>query len=140
MIWFKDHKLEDVNRICQNTLVSHLSISFTEIGDDYLKAKMPVDNRTVQPLGLLHGGATAALAETIGSVAAFMCVDPQLFDCVGLEVNCNHLKGKSDGEVFGIGRPLHIGRKTHVWEIKIVDEKGILVGASRLTMAVIAKK
>ena len=120
-------------------MVSHLSISFIEIGNDYLKAKMPVDHRTVQPLGLLHGGASAALAETIGSVAAFLCVDPELYNCVGLEINCNHIKGKTKGEVFGIGKPLHIGSKTQVWEIKIVDEKEKLLAVSRLTLAVIIK-
>lgn len=126
--------------MCQQTMVNHLSISFTEIGKDYLKATMPVDQRTTQPLGLLHGGASAALAETIGSVAAFMCVDPQLYNCVGLEINCNHLRGKSSGEVMGTGRPLHIGNKTQVWEIKIVDEKEKLLAVSRLTLAVIDKK
>lgn len=140
MVWFKNYNLDDVNKMCQNTMVSHLAIKFIEIGDNYLKASMPVDKRTVQPLGLLHGGANAALAETIGSVAAFMCVNPELYNCVGLEINCNHLKGKSKGEVTGTGRPLHIGKKTQVWEIKINDEKEKLIGISRLTLAVIDKK
>ena len=140
MSWFEEYTTKELNRFCENSMVDHLHILFTEIGADYLKAKMPVNSGTVQPMGLLHGGATAALAETIGSVAAFMSVDPQLFNCVGLEINCNHIKGISKGDVLGTGRPLHIGSKTQVWEIKITDEEENLVGVSRLTLAVITKK
>ena len=100
-----------------------LDMKFTEIGDDYLCITMPVDNRTKQPYGLLHGGASAALAETIGSVASSLCINPDKQICVGIEINCNHIRGKKDGVVTAIAKPLHIGATTHVWDIKINDER-----------------
>lgn len=121
-------------------MVEHLGIRFTEIGDNYIIASMPVDRRTVQPAGLLHGGASVALAESIGSVGAYLCVDPEKFDCVGLEINANHLRSKTSGTVYGKGKPLHIGRKIQVWEIKIRDEEDKLICVSRITIAVIAKR
>jgi len=132
--------LDQLNQLSTNTLASNLGIEFIEIGDDYITAKMPVDHRTHQPFGLLHGGASVSLAETLGSVAAFCCIDINLQYCVGLEINANHIKGIKSGFVYGTTRPLHIGKKTHVWEIRIVSEQNELVCISRITIAVIDKK
>lgn len=121
-------------------MVQHLGIEFTDVGNDYLAAKMPVDHRTQQPLGLLHGGASVALAETLGSVAATLCVDPAVQYCVGLEINANHIKAVRSGFVYGKTTPVHIGKRTHVWEIRITEENGDLVCISRITMAVIDKR
>jgi len=132
--------VDDLNNISRNTLVSHLGIQFTEVGDDFLCATMPVDHRTYQPLGLLHGGASVALAETLGSVAATLCVDQKTQYCVGLEINANHIKSARDGFVKGTVRPIHIGKRTQVWEIKITNPQDELVSISRITMAVIDKR
>jgi 1,4-dihydroxy-2-naphthoyl-CoA hydrolase len=132
--------LEDLNKLSPNTMVSYLGIEFTELGTDYIKAKMPVDHRTHQPLGLLHGGASVTLAETLGSVAATCCVDRTTQYCVGLEINANHVKSARSGYVYGTTRPIHIGKRTHVWEIKIVNEASELVCISRITLAVIDKR
>lgn len=132
--------LEIINKMSANTMVEHLGIQFTTIGDDYLEATMPVDRRTHQPLGLLHGGASVALAETLGSVAATCCIDLTKQYCVGLDINANHIKSVRSGTVRGITRPIHIGSKTHVWEIKIFGEQNELVCISRITMAVLDKK
>jgi 1,4-dihydroxy-2-naphthoyl-CoA hydrolase len=121
-------------------MVSHLGILFTEVGADYLIARMPVNHRTRQPLGLLHGGASVALAETLGSVAAYICVDQTTQYCVGLEINANHVKGIREGFVNGKATPIHIGKKTHVWEIRISNDNEELICVSRITMAVIDKK
>ncbi len=115
----------------------HLGMEFTEIGPDYLCGKMPVDHRTHQPMGLLHGGASAALAETLGSVAGLMQVDSDKQACVGLEINANHLKSVRQGYVFGKATAVHIGKKTQVWDIRITTENGSLVCVSRLTLAVL---
>ena len=131
--------LEFLNKWSENTLAQHLGIVFTGIGDDYLEARMPVDNRTRQPLGLLHGGASVALAETLGSVAATLCVDSTKF-CVGLDINANHVKGVREGFVSGITKPIHIGKQTHVWEIRLTNDAGELICISRITMAVLEKK
>ncbi|HLU17282.1 MAG TPA: hotdog fold thioesterase [Edaphocola sp.] len=140
MIWYnKSISLEGLNLMSKNTLGEHLNIEFVAIGDDYLKATMPVNATTHQPFGLLHGGASAALAETVGSVAAWLCINPEKQNCVGLEINCNHVRGKRDGIVTATARPLHIGGSTHVWEIRIEDESQNLICISRLTMAVIKK-
>ncbi|MDH4058774.1 MAG: hotdog fold thioesterase [Cyclobacteriaceae bacterium] len=133
-------RVDDLNNICRNTLVSHLGIQFTEVGDDFLCATMPVDHRTYQPLGLLHGGASVALAETMGSLAATLCVDQKTQYCVGLEINSNHIKSARDGFVKGTVRPIHIGKRTQVWEIKITNPQDELVSISRITMAVIDKR
>ena len=114
----------------------YIGIEFTEIGDDYLTGKMPVDHRTRQPLGLLHGGASCVLAETLGSVGASLCIDQTKQVAVGLDINANHLRAVRDGYVYGTAKPVHIGRSTQVWEIKIVNESKQLVCISRLTMAV----
>jgi len=132
--------LEQIQAFSKNTLVAHLGIEFTEIGDDYISAKMPVDHRTHQPLGLLHGGASVVLAETLGSVGATLMVNPKEQYCVGLEINANHVKSARDGYVLGTAKPVHIGKRTHIWEIKITNEAEELVCISRITMAVIDKK
>ena len=132
--------LESLNKLSANTMVSHLGIEFTRIGDDFIEAKMPVDARTQQPLGLLHGGASVTLAETLGSVAATCCVNLETQYCVGLDINANHVKSAKRGYVYGITRPIHIGKKTQVWEIRIVNEQNELICISRITMAVIDKR
>ncbi len=131
---------ESLNKLSANTMVSHLGIEFTQVGDDFIEAKMPVDARTQQPLGLLHGGASVTLAETLGSVAATCCVDHAYQYCVGLDINANHIKSAKNGYVFGTTRPMHIGKRTHVWEIRIVNEQKELICISRITMAVIDKR
>lgn len=128
-----------VNNFLPNTAAESLGIEFIEMGDDYLKARMPVDGRTKQPFGLLHGGASAVLAETLGSMASYLCIDSETKAAVGIEINCNHLKSARSGYVVGTARPLHIGRTTHVWDIKIEDERGRLICVSRLTVAIINK-
>ena len=136
-IWRSQRTVEDLNGTQSGTLIQHLGIRFTEVGADYLRGTMPVDERTKQPFGLLHGGASVALAETLGSIGASMCVEPAKFLCVGQEINANHVRAVSSGLVTGTARPLHIGGRTHVWSIEIVNEAGKLVCVSRLTMAVI---
>jgi 1,4-dihydroxy-2-naphthoyl-CoA hydrolase len=131
--------LESLNKWSQHTLAEHLGIEFVEIGDDFLVARMPVNAKTHQPLGLLHGGASVALAETLGSVAATLCLDENKF-CVGLEINANHLKGVRNGFVKGTTKPIHIGKQTHVWEIRISNDLNELICISRITMAVLEKK
>jgi 1,4-dihydroxy-2-naphthoyl-CoA hydrolase len=138
-IFKESASIESLNKWSRSTLVESLGIEFTAIGDDYLEGRMPVDKRTVQPLGLLHGGASVALAETLGSVAATLCVDENRF-CVGLEINANHLKGVREGYVTGNCRPVHIGKQTQVWEIRITNDAGDLVCISRITIAVLEKK
>ncbi len=124
----------------KKTMATHLGIEFTEVGEDYICAKMPVDDRTKQPMGLLHGGASVVLAETLGSVAATLSVDQEKYACVGLEINANHIRAAKEGFVYGKTTPLHIGRSTHVWQINITNEEGKLVCTSRITMAVIEKR
>lgn len=121
-------------------MVTHVGIEFTRMGDDFIEARMPVDHRTHQPLGLLHGGASVALAETLGSLAATCCVDATKQYCVGLEINANHVKSVREGFVTGITKPIHIGKKTQVWEIRITNEQQELVCISRITLAVIDRK
>lgn len=129
-----------LNGLSKNTLSEQLGIEFTAAGEDYIEAKMPVDHRTHQPFGLLHGGASVALAETLGSVAAMCCIDPARQFCVGLEINANHIRGVKSGFVKGITKPIHVGKKTQVWEIRIVNENEELVCVSRITLAVLDKK
>ena len=121
-------------------MLEHLGIEYTEIGPDYLSGRMPVDERTKQPYGLLHGGASVVLAESLGSTAASLCVDPSQAHCVGLEVNANHLRSATSGWVSGTARPLRLGRRIHVWEIHIADELNRLVCVSRLTLAVVERR
>jgi 1,4-dihydroxy-2-naphthoyl-CoA hydrolase len=139
-IWQIQPTLEFLQQLSAGTMGEHLGIEFTEIGDDFIKARMPVDQRTFQPAGLLHGGASATLAETLGSVAANFCVNPLEKVCVGLEINANHIRSVRQGFVTGIVQPLHLGGSTQVWEIKIYSEDEKLVCVSRITMAVLAKR
>ncbi len=140
-IWFdKNLRLEMIAPLGANTISEHLGIEWVEIGDDYIKAKMPVDNRTKQPYGLLHGGASCVLAETIGSVASSMVVDHERFACVGLEINANHIRSAREGYVTGVASPLHVGANTHVWDVRIYDDNGKMICVSRLTVAVIPRK
>lgn len=141
MIWFnKDFKVEDLFHLRKDTLAEQIGLEFTEVGPDYLRGTMPVDHRTHQPYGLLHGGASCVLAETIGSVASAYVVDHSKFYCVGLEINANHVRGVRSGIVTGTARPLHLGANTHVWDIKIEDDGGKLVCVSRLTVMIIPRK
>ncbi len=122
----------------KNTIGDHLGIEFVEKGEDFLRAKMPVDDRTKQPFGLLHGGASVVLAETLGSIASVLCLDePMKQKAVGLEINANHLRAVTEGWVYGTARAIHIGRRTHVWDIQITDENQKLVCVSRLTVAIV---
>lgn len=132
--------LAHFDNIGKNTMGEHLGMRFTELGDDYLKATMPVDHRTRQPYGLLHGGASAALAETLGSVASALVIDPEKFICVGIEINANHVRSVRSGLVTGTCTPIHIGATTHVWDIRIHDERNKLVCISRLTVAILKRK
>ncbi|MCA3001227.1 MAG: hotdog fold thioesterase [Burkholderiales bacterium] len=138
-IWFHRPTLEQLNRAAP-TLDRNLGIEYVEVGDDYLKATMPVDHRTRQPMGLLHGGASVALAETLGSAGAFLCVDSNAFSIVGLEINANHVRAVRSGLVTGTAKPIHIGRTTQLWEIGITNEVDKLVCISRITIAVLEKQ
>jgi len=140
-IWFKkDLTIADISLLGKQSMSDYIGIEWKELGEDFLKASMPVDHRTKQPYGLLHGGASCVLAESIGSLASAMVVNHSRYYCVGLEINANHIRSARDGFVTGIARPLHIGSSTHVWDIKIYDGNEKLVCVSRLTVAVIARK
>jgi 1,4-dihydroxy-2-naphthoyl-CoA hydrolase len=136
-IWFKPFTLDEIQSYSRGSLAEHLDLRFTEIGPDYLRGTLPVDSRTIQPFGLLHGGASAALAETLGSVAASHCVDMSRYRCVGLEINSNHVRSARSGRVTGTARPIHLGSRSQVWEIRIEDDKQRLVCISRLTIMVL---
>ena len=134
-IWFKKVlHCDNLNEMSKNSLGEWLGIHFTEIGENYLKASMPVDHRTIQPFGYLHGGASAAMAETMGSVGAVLVVDPAQFLVLGVEINANHIRAVREGMVFGTALPLHIGGSSQVWEIKITDDREKLSCVSRLTV------
>ncbi len=140
-IWFdKSLSVEKLEHLGRGTMGEHLGIRWTEVGDNLIRATMPVDHRTRQPYGLLHGGASCVLAETIGSVASAMVVDHEKFLCVGLEINANHIRSAREGFVTGTATPFHLGSSTHVWDIRITDEKEKLVCVSRLTVAIIPRK
>ena len=140
-IWHnKELTLAHIEGFGKNTMGDHLGIRFSELGENFLKATMPVDERTKQPYGLLHGGASVALAETLGSIGAALVIDPELFICVGQEINANHLRGVKGGLVTGITTPIHMGASSHVWEIKIYDEAEKLVCISRITVAILKKR
>jgi 1,4-dihydroxy-2-naphthoyl-CoA hydrolase len=141
MIWFdKELSIEKLKPLGPNTMAAHIGIEWVEVGENFIKAKMPVDQRTNQPYGLLHGGASCVLAETLGSVASAMVIDHSKFYCVGLEINANHVRGVREGYVTGVATPLHLGNTTHIWDIKIYDEKEKLVCVSRLTVAILTRK
>lgn len=138
-VWFSAYTLDDIiQRNTLHTLQHHLGIKLTELAPGYLAGTMPVDDRTRQPMGILHGGASVVLAETLGSIAANLVVDPQLYVCVGLDINANHIRSVKEGTVTGTAKPLHRGNSTQVWGIEIVDENSRLVCISRLTMAVLS--
>jgi 1,4-dihydroxy-2-naphthoyl-CoA hydrolase len=137
-IWKKSADVVALNATNPGTLNEALGIRFTEVGDDYLRGTLPVDGRTRQPYGLLHGGASVALAETLGSVAAWLALPADGGRVVGIEINANHLRAATSGEVTGTARPLHLGRSTQVWEIRIEDTQGRLTCISRVTLAVVA--
>lgn len=141
MIWLdKAMSLGKLNPPGSDTMGQHLGIEWIEMGGDYIKARMPVDHRTRQPYGFLHGGASCALAETVGSVASYLVIDHNLYYCVGLEINANHMRTVTEGFVIATAIPLHLGRSTHVWDIKITDETERLICASRLTVAIVPRK
>lgn len=138
-IWKSPQSLEELRKRAKHTMGQHLEMDFVELGADYLIMKMPVISKTKQPMGLLHGGANAALAETIGSVSAVMCVNAEKESIVGLELNINHIRAVKEGMVYATCRPFHLGRTTHVWSIEIKDENDRLVSIARLTTMVIKK-
>jgi 1,4-dihydroxy-2-naphthoyl-CoA hydrolase len=138
-IWHNAPSLTEINALNEGTLGENLNITFTEIGPDLIKACMPVDNRTKQPFGLLHGGASVALAETLGSVASWCAINRDLFIGVGIEINANHVKAVTSGIVTGICTPIHISGKNHVWDIKIYNDRNELCCVSRFTATVVAK-
>jgi 1,4-dihydroxy-2-naphthoyl-CoA hydrolase len=138
-IWFAHYTPESIAWMTPNTLSESLNIVVTEIGADYIKGTMPVDSRTKQPFGLLHGGASVALAETLGSIASWMIVNPDIFVGVGIEINANHIKAVTKGTVTGICKPIHIQGMNHIWEIKIYNDAGELTCISRFTCTIISK-
>jgi 1,4-dihydroxy-2-naphthoyl-CoA hydrolase len=139
-IWFRTFTVEEMRKFQHDTMGAHLGIEFTGLGDDWLEARMPVDGRTMQPDRILHGGASVALAETLGSVGGTMCVDRERFQIVGQEINANHLRPATDGHVTGRASPIHLGRRSQVWNIEITDDRKRLICVSRLTIAVIERQ
>ena len=138
MIWFKDYTLDDLKNFRNTNMTAHLGFEFTEVGPDFLKGRLPVDIRTTQPFGILHGGASCVLAESLGSVAAWMTIDPDTHRAVGIEINANHIRAVTKGHVIGTCSPLHVGKRTQVWQTDIVEEAtGKRVAISRLTVAII---
>lgn len=138
-IWFEDYTLEDINNIFQKFMTGYLGIEATEVHDDMLVASMVISDKVKQPFGILHGGASVVLAESVGSIASNLIVDPQQLVGVGMEINANHLKSIAEGTLYAYCSPLHIGKKSHVWDIKIRNEKDVLICVSRLTVAIIEK-
>lgn len=139
-LWRRPVAADELNALADSTMDGHLGIRFTDVGADYLRATMPVDERTRQPFGILHGGASVALAESLGSVASNLCVDAKRYQCVGIEVNANHIRAVGAGRVTGTVRPLHVGGKIHVWEIKLRDTDERLTCVARLTVAVLERR
>lgn len=139
-IWFRDHSIEEINLIFKTYMTGYLEIKATAIRNDMLVASMPITDKVKQPFGILHGGASVVLAESVGSVASNLVVDVEKYAAVGMEVNANHLRSISEGTLFAYCTPLHLGKKSHVWDIKIKDEKEGLICVSRLTVAIIEKK
>lgn len=139
-IWFRKPEPAEFAAIHVGTAVERLGIEFTGVGEDWVSARMPVDARTVQPFGILHGGASVLLAETLGSCAGNLCVDPEKAYCVGLDINANHVRAVREGWVTGTARPLHLGKSTQLWEIRIADASDRLVCIARLTLSVLARE
>lgn len=140
MLWFKQVDLNSINNFHRNTMPCFLGIEIVEIGDDFIKAKMPVNEKTKQAHGILHGGANAVLAESLGSLGSLLTLDLEKKTCVGLEINTNHIRAAHDGFVYGTAKPIHLGKTTHLWEIRIHDEQNRLTSISRLTNIVLDKK
>jgi 1,4-dihydroxy-2-naphthoyl-CoA hydrolase len=141
-IWFPLYNkisLDEIRASMEINMLKHLGIEITAMEDDAFIAKMPVDHRTQQPFGLLHGGASCVLAESLGSTASYHCIDPDLYNVVGLEINANHIRSVREGYVYGVCKPIHIGKKNHIWDIKITDEDDRLVCISRMTNTVLDK-
>lgn len=138
-IWFANPSIADIEWMHKKTLANSLNIIVTEIGDDFIKGTMPVDDRTKQPFGMLHGGASVALAETLGSIASWLVVNPEYFIGVGVEINANHIKGVVEGLVTGICTPVNIKGLNHIWDIKIYNESKELICVSRFTCTIMAK-
>lgn len=136
-IWFQDFNIEQIEALSKNTMMEHLDIHYTDITENSISATMPVDQRTHQPMGMLHGGASVVLAESLGSIAGSLCVDHKKFYCVGIEINANHIRPVKKGFVKGVTKPVHIGSTTQIWEISIYNEQEKLVCISRLTLAVV---
>lgn len=137
-IWFHPYTLADIQQFKERNMIHHIGIEFTDLGEDYLTGTMPVDERTTQTMGILHGGASVVLAETLGSIGANLVVDPKKYACVGLDINANHLRAiPKVSAVTGKAKPVHLGSTTQVWSIEITDNKGRMVCISRLTMAVL---
>ncbi len=135
----KNQNIDHLQNICKNTLIEHLGIEFTGIGKNSVTAKMPVDNRTCQPYGILHGGASLVLAETLGGIASTLCIDTEEYCGVGIEINANHVRSVKEGWVYGTVVPVHIGTKTHLWEVRITNESGKLVCISKVTFMILKK-
>lgn len=138
-IWFQPMFIDAINERGTNTITEFLGIRFVDIGEDYLKATMPVSNRTIQPLGIIHGGANVVLAETLASVGANCTIDLEKFYCVGLEINANHIRSVKEGLVTGVTRPIHLGRTTQIWSIELFNDQGKLTCISRMTAAVVTR-
>lgn len=138
-IWQTEISLATLLERGKNTMIEYLGIEFIDIGDDFLAARMPIDHRTKQPVGIMHGGASCALAETVGSTAANCCLDIEKYYAVGLDINTNHIRSIREGFVIGTARPFHLGRTTQVWSIEIVNEKKQLISVNRLTMAILSR-
>ncbi len=139
-IWATRPTSELLNSISENSMAGHLGIEFLQVGSDFIRARMPVDSRTQQPLGVLHGGASATLAESMGSIAGAFCVDFEKKYVAGLEINCNHVRSVREGFVYGTARPIHLGNSTQIWDIRILDKDDKLICISRLTLAVLEQK
>jgi 1,4-dihydroxy-2-naphthoyl-CoA hydrolase len=134
VIWKAPISIEDLQKRCANTLISHMRITFSEVGDDYLKATMPLGPHVMQPMGIMHGGASCVLAETVASAAANYCVDPKTHYCVGLDINTNHVKPAQTGILTATARPFHLGKLTQVWSVEIHDDQNRLISVTRLTL------
>jgi len=131
---------EQIKIVLKNTMMDHLDIEIDEIGEDFISATMPVGPKTHQPMGYLHGGASLALAESLGSMASYLLIDTEKFNVFGLEINANHIKSKRQGIVKAIARPVHLGKQTHIWDIRMVDEEQNLISIARLTNIVTQRK
>ena len=136
-IWIAQFDLQGLNRMHTGTAADHLGIEFTDFGEDWLEARMPVDRRTRQPFGILHGGASVLLAETVGSAASNLCVDPETYRAIGLDLNANHVRTVREGYVYAKATPIHLGRSTHVWQVMIADGAQRLACVTRITMSIL---